>query len=98
LSLPLILLRGGPLDRPSFPNAFEDGETKMTRLNTRAVALGLATALVLALPHCTARAIAAGNLQESMDGDRAPYLYMGKLPGTLGCIDDTYSRVTWGCD
>jgi hypothetical protein len=70
----------------------------MTRLNTCAVALGLATVLVLALPHGTAQAIDAGNQPESMDGDRAPHLYVGRLPGTLGCIDDTYSRVTWGCD
>jgi hypothetical protein len=70
----------------------------MTRLNTCTRALGLATALVLAWPHGTAQAIDAGNQAEWMDADRAPHLYVGRLPGTLGCIDDTYSRVTWGCD
>jgi hypothetical protein len=32
------------------------------------------------------------------DEDRAPHLYPKDLPGTIGCLDDAYGRVTWGCD
>jgi hypothetical protein len=70
----------------------------MGALKTNYAMLGLATALMLALPHSTALASVAGNLPQSMDGDRAPHLYPTTLPGTLGCVDDAYSRVTWGCD
>ena len=74
----------------------------MTKLNASgAVMLGLATALMLAMttvPHGTAQARSAGNPYQAMDDDRAPHLYPSRLPGMLGCVDDAYNRVTWGCD
>jgi hypothetical protein len=83
-------------------------KANMTILNaSRAVTLGLAMALMLPMttfPHGAARAAGVGNPHEPMlgssigDGDRAPHLYPTTLPGTLGCMDDAYSRVTWGCD
>jgi hypothetical protein len=66
---------------------------------SRATMLCLATALLLGAP-----AIGIGNAQAAIagrmiaDDDRAPHLYPMALPGTLGCVDDAYSRVTWGCD
>jgi hypothetical protein len=66
---------------------------------SRPVMLGLATALMLATaPHATAQARSAGDPYQTMDDGRAPHLYSGTLPGTLGCVDDAYNRVTWGCD
>ena len=58
---------------------------------TRAVTLGLAMALMPPIA-------AVQTLMPAADGDRAPHLYPTMLPGTLGCVDDAYSRVTWGCD
>jgi hypothetical protein len=72
----------------------------MAIFNTRRTAMfGVAMALFLGVP-----VIGIGNAQAAIAGrliaedDRAPHLYPMALPGTLGCVDDAYSRVTWGCD
>jgi hypothetical protein len=74
----------------------------MTKLNvSRAAMLGLATALILVmttLPDGTVQGRSASDLSQMMDDDRAPHLYPSRLPGMLGCVDDAYNRVTWGCD
>jgi hypothetical protein len=72
----------------------------MAILNTRrAVIRGLAMALMLdgaAIGLATAQTVIAAPV--IADNDRAPHLYPMALPGTLGCVDDAYNRVTWGCD
>ena len=51
-------------------------------------------AVVLALA-----VLVSANFASPVSGDnRAPHLYPKDLPGTLGCIDDAFGRVTWGCD
>ena len=51
-------------------------------------------AVVLAL----AVLVSANFAPPAAGGDRAPPLYPKDLPGTLGCVDDAFGRVTWGCD
>jgi hypothetical protein len=54
----------------------------------------MSRAIILAL----AVLISANFASPIPDGDRAPHLYPKDLPGTLGCVDDAFGRVTWGCD
>jgi hypothetical protein len=42
--------------------------------------------------------VSANFASPARDDDRAPHLYPNDLPGTLGCVDDAFGRVTWGCD
>jgi hypothetical protein len=59
----------------------------MSALNvSRAALLGLAAL------------IAANFRSPAADDDRGPHLYPKLLPGTIGCVDDAFGRVTWGCD